>query len=598
MLRRLDGHAAAVPSAFFASGADGVLRAGLQRIPPGMLVRAEVDGIVLFGDLVVRFFRVRGEDRSVVGLLIRRVGGDFDRAAGIGPVLCADADVCVRIQTVRADGNGFAAVQIEVFGLTPAALFIHAACAVQRALLPVIRDLYAAGNGHRAAAGQFHAAAPDGVVAGDAAAAHGEAAVIEHKHAATAAPVGAFVCGGVAGDAAAAHGKAAVVRIHAAAVAVGGIAGDDRAAAHVERALVETHAAAVFAGAIAGDLAAGHGERAVLDIHTTAVFGGIGVSSRAAADGAALHGEGRTDVFRIHAPAVLGGAVAGNGAAVHRECAAVMHIYATAIFVRAVAGDGAVLHGEGAGIADIYAAAVVTGAVAGDNGITAHGDAAAAHKHTAAGRGSAVAGDGSVVTHGECAVTAEIHTTTVLGGVAGDGCVAAHVECAAVADKYAASAAIAGGCSGVAGDPAAVHVECTGACIAAVHPHAAAAAKTAAADGAAVHVECAAGHFNAATSHIGCAEDDAFDGDLSTGVLYPPAGVIFLKCMRSFAAFAVGQGEGNVLFDGDDRIILCRIRTLDAVAVQTKVHAIGEFPSAAGLNIFGQVVAARLRDIA
>ena len=275
-----------------------------------------------------------------------------------------------------------------------------------------------------------------------------------------------------------------------------------------------------------------------------------------------------------------------------------MHIDATAIFVRAVAGDGAVLHGEGAGIADIYAAAVVTGAVAGDNGITAHGDAAAAHKHTAAGRGSAVAGDGSVVTHGECAVTAEIHTTTVLGGVAGDGCVAAHVEGAAVADKYAASAAIAGGCSGVAGDPAAVHVECTGACIAAVHPHAAAAAKTAAADGAAVHVECAAGHFNAATSHIGCAEDDAFDGDLSTGVLYPPTGVIFLKCMRSFAAFTVGQGEGNVLFDGDDRIILCRIRTLDAMAVQTEVHAIGEFPSAAGLNIFGQVVAARLRDIA
>ena len=198
-----------------------------------------------------------------------------------------------------------------------------------------------------------------------------------------------------------------------------------------------------------------------------------------------------------------------------------------------------------------------------------------------------------MVTHGECAVTAEIHATTVLGGVAGDGCVAAHVECAAVADIYAASAAIAGVFGDIAGDPAAVHVECT-----AGHMYAAAAAKTAAADGAAVHVECAAGHPYAATAHVGCAEDDAFDGDLSTGVLYPPTSVIFLKCMRSFAAFAVGQGEGNVLFDGDDRIILCRIRTLDAVAVQTEVHAIGEFPSAAGLNIFGQVVAARLRDIA
>ena len=315
------------------------MRGSIRRVRPDMLVRAEVEGvIVLFGDLVVRFFRVRGEDRGVVGLLIRRVGGDFDRAAGIGPVLCADADAGVRMQTVRADGNGFAAVQIEVFGLAAAALFIHAACAVQRALPPVIRDLHAAGNGHRVVdAGQFHAAAPDGVVAGDAAAAHGEAAAIVHKHAATAAPVGAVARGVVAGDAAAAHGKAAVVHIHAAAVAVGGIAGDDRAAAHVERALVETHAAAVFGGAIAGDLAAGYGERAVLDIHTAAVFGGIGVSSRAAADGAVLHGEGRTDVFHIHAPAVLGGAVAGNGAAVHRECAAVMHIYATAIFVRAVA---------------------------------------------------------------------------------------------------------------------------------------------------------------------------------------------------------------------------------------------------------------------
>ena len=155
---RLERHAAAGLLAFAALGGDG-MRGSIRRVRPGMLVRAEVEGVIaLFGDLVVRFFRVRGEDRGVVGLLIRRVGGDFDRAAGIGPVLCADADVCVRIQTVRADGNGFAAVQIEVIGFTLAAFYIHAA-AVQRAILPVIRDLHTAGNGHRAAAVQFHAAA-------------------------------------------------------------------------------------------------------------------------------------------------------------------------------------------------------------------------------------------------------------------------------------------------------------------------------------------------------------------------------------------------------------------------------------------------------
>ena len=45
--------------AFAALGGDG-MRGSIRRVRPGMLVRAEVEGvIVLFGDLVVRFFRVR-----------------------------------------------------------------------------------------------------------------------------------------------------------------------------------------------------------------------------------------------------------------------------------------------------------------------------------------------------------------------------------------------------------------------------------------------------------------------------------------------------------------------------------------------------------
>ena len=550
VLRRLDGHAAAVPAAFVASGADGV---AAGRVPPGMLVRAEVEGVVsLPDDLVVRILRVRGEDRGVVGLLLRRVGGDFDRAAGIGPVLCADADAGVRMQTVRADGDGFAAVQIEVFGLAAAAPFIHAACAVQRALPPVIHDLHAAGNGHRVVdAGQFHAAAPDGVVAGDAAAAHGEAAAIVHKHAATAAPVGAVARGVVAGDAAAAHGKAAVVHIHAAAVGVGGVAGDDRAAAHVERALVETHAAAVFGGAIAGDLAAGHGERAVLDIHTTAVFGGIGVSSRAAADGAASHGEGRAAV-RIHAAAVFGGSlVAGDGAVVHGERAG-KRIHAAAVVGRGVAGDAAAVHGDLGCTVHVHAAAItVGGRIFGDHRIAGHDElvqgidgVAAVHKHTAAAQAAG-------------------------GLVPGDNGAAGHFESAA-ADVDAAATAVGGF---VVGDDAAEHGERA---VRIAHTHAAAVVDAAAvahlvaADLTAVHGED--GRFRQARvrrafdSHA-AAVDSGCVGDLTVGL-----GVI--------AAPAVGQGEAA----GDaDHFALSLHR--EAVPVQAEIERVAFLHSQGGIPL-------------
>ena len=87
------------------------------------------------------------------------------------------------------------------------------------------------GHGEAAFAGHIHAAASVGFVAGDAAAGHLEVGLRIYAAAAIGGRVG--LTRFRAADGAAGHGESAAVHIYAAAIAVGGVAGN-AAAVHIE----------------------------------------------------------------------------------------------------------------------------------------------------------------------------------------------------------------------------------------------------------------------------------------------------------------------------------------------------------------------------
>ena len=169
---------------------------------------------------------------------------------------------------------------------------------------------------------------------------------------------------------------------------------------------VDAHAAAQVVGVIAGDLAAVHIEVAAVYKHAAAgVVGGV------ADDLTAVHLE---DAVHIHSAAIAvvaigDGGVAGNGAAIHVEAAAVAadvgDIYAAALcdVVRVTAdslivGDGTAVHIEVAALvaahADEHAAAVACGGVAGDVAAVQIEFCAAIDEHAAAA--AALLGDDAV----------------------------------------------------------------------------------------------------------------------------------------------------------------------------------------------------------
>ena len=152
----------------------------------------------------------------------------------------------------------------------------------------------------------------------------------------------------------------------------------------------------------------------------------------------------------------------------------------------------------------------------------------------------------------------------------------------------------------VAGDGAAVHIEC------AAHTHAAAAARYVVGDLAAVHIEyaafadihAAAGYSfsalivagDAAAVHIECAAH-THTGEVVRfiGLDIKAVGDLTLFSRR----FAVGQGKGPVgLHDDGVNISIRR----DAVAVQAQHHAVCGRPCCGKRHIAGQVVVARLGD--
>ena len=556
MLRLADGHAAAVRAGagvVFALSNDGLI-VRTHRILPVVRMRAEVEIVFSLrqGDRVALTRHIRGEK---LGVIRRRAGGELDR------VFCCtfrrgsrgDADLGFSGQAARADGDGFTVAQIEVAGSAAFALFIRAAVAVQRAVLPVVRDLHIAGNGHVGIYGHIYAAAATvggcGVVAGDGAAGHGEgaavAAVTGHIHAAAA------VCGVVARDGTFFQLKFALAHIHAAAVAAGalGAVAGDGAVLHGEGAgiIIEaghTHAAAIAVracGLVAGNGSCIHGKCAAVDIHTTAAAG-----CRVVGDGStAAHGEAAAFILYIYAAAVARCRVAGDsGTAAHGECAAdAVHIHAAA-----VAG-----------------ADTICSAVAGDGGTAAHGECAVEHIHTAAAlaerlvAGACAAADGAVL-HAECAVV-DIHTAAAAasGLVAGDGA-AVHVECAFVvcvsgicAHIYAAAAAV---CAGrfVAGDLAAVHGE--GGTI--IHIHAAA-----------ITGDCIAGNIAAVHDKLGVL---AIHRHAAAILVVTPVGDFSILAGRSLA---VGQGKGSAgVHDNGVRI---NIR-LNVAAIEAQHHAVLRLP--------------------
>ena len=216
--------------------------------------------------------------------------------------------------------------------------------------------------------------------------------------------------------------------MHAATVGVGFVVGDAGTARHLEAAVfANTHAAAI-GGIVAGDAAAGHLEVAAAAnyIHAAAVFGGI------------IAGDGG-DVLAV------GGRGHGEFSAVHTHAAASVGGVGI-ILIRAA--DAAAGHLEGAAAADyIHAAAVFGGIIAGDGGDVL-----------------AVGGRG----HGEATFAGHIHAAASVGFVAGDAA-AGHLE---VGLRIYAAAAI-GGRVGLtrfrAADGAAGHGES-----AAVHIHASA----------------------------------------------------------------------------------------------------------------------------
>ena len=417
----LDGHAAAVfvgAVCGIAGSNNGVLGTLLELIRPVVLVRAEVELIILaFDDHIALVRLIRDEDGGIVQRRIGRVGGELSLEVLHRLIRRGDADAGIICQT-RADGDVLFREQVHIV-LCAAGIF--SGFVVQCAALAVASDVHRAVEGKGCIGCPTHAAAVSGsIVAGDGAVFHVEGNIGDHTHAA-----GASI---VAGDGAVLHGKCCL--------------------------FIHEHAAAVVLGRVAGDAAAVHGEgAAVAHIHPAAG------ASIVAGDGAVLHGK-CCIISHIHA-AAIGGIVLGDGAAAHGECAAPRiagHIHTAAVSSR-VFGDGAVVHGERAAVAHTHAAAVADGLVAGDGAAVHCKGGAAPNTHTAATvrlcAVRRVAGDGAAV-HIECA--AHTHAAAAARYVVGD-LAAVHIEYAAFADIHAAagysfSALI------VAGDAAAVHIEC------------------------------------------------------------------------------------------------------------------------------------------
>ena len=168
-----------------------------------------------------------------------------------------------------------------------------------------------------------------------------------------------------------------------------------RAARHVDAAAVGGDT-----GIVAGDRATVHGEGRIgtIDCHAGAVSGPV------AADRAAVHREGSAFAIRIrvdcHATAVHGTGgrpVAANLAVLHREDA-VLYIHAgAAAAIGGVVADGAAAHREGAAVLDADATAAegfagIRRRVAGDRA-TGHRERAAAHHVNGAAELCRVAAD-------------------------------------------------------------------------------------------------------------------------------------------------------------------------------------------------------------
>ena len=358
----------------------------------------------------------------------------FGNDAVVDPLLLGHADACAVGQTVLANGDVGAPIQIHIAGSISHSIF-HC----------VPRDGRRTGHGEGGALSDTHTVA--GVALDAGVAVHVEGAALADIHAAA-------VCRLVVADTRclAVHVEGAVAAdIHAA--AVGGVlrfavrrrvAADAGGVVHFECAAVHIHAAAialvrrVVGRRVARDAGAVvHFEGAALaDIHAAAV-----VCRRVAADGAAVHDEGA--------------AVRGEGAA------RTVHTHAAAVG-RRVAADGAAVHGEGGGGGGgVHTHAAVSGGrrIAGDAGVVVHGECAVHHIHAAAGAvvpvGRSVAGDAGVAVHGEGAA-ADIHATAALGRrVVGDGA-AVHVEFAVRAGHTHAAASLR---RRVAGDGAAIHIK-------------------------------------------------------------------------------------------------------------------------------------------
>ena len=251
-------------------------------VPVGLTV-VEVDVVALLQGAVGA---ARIAEDIAVGIAVFRAVGDGDVAAGGDRIGGGHADAGFFAQTVRADLDGLAAHQIDVF--------------IFAGRIAVAGDGRIAGDGEPGVPiyRRIHAAAVFGGVAGDLAALHDEFAHAGQIHtAAAAAGVRA-----VPGDAAAVHGKRAEQVVHtAAAITVCGSVVGDAAAVHVE------FGVAVF-----------RSKR-----HTAARVGAV------SGDAAAVHVEFGVAVFRSkrHTAARVG-AVSGDAAAVHIERAAVAEGYA------------------------------------------------------------------------------------------------------------------------------------------------------------------------------------------------------------------------------------------------------------------------------
>ena len=317
---RLPGLACVAAAVLTARAADGmVVRVGSGHADRP--VRRDVEEVVLA--------RVTVKILLIVEI---RAGGDGNAFVG-RQILRGHADGRVGGQMIRADGDGLAAAQIDIAGRTARVIPVRALCTVA----DIVLDLHRAGKSQNAVAianiaTHIYAAAISRIVAGDAAAGHGEGAVAANMHAA------AVVACAVAADRSAGHGEGAVAaNMHpaaaAAAIAACAVAAD-LSAVHIEFAAApHIHTAAVPDGGVIGDAAAVHSKGAVIP-HPYAAASPSGVFT-------------------------AGSGVAGDAAAVHDEIAALMKTHAVSEIFNSTCcctvGDlAAVLtvgHGEGRRIA-------------------------------------------------------------------------------------------------------------------------------------------------------------------------------------------------------------------------------------------------------